>query len=68
MIDSLADGRVLLDADILDHHARLLREEGRALIAEQDRIRRDLRDRVWPQASAYEALALLVRKREADRG
>lgn len=59
--------RVLLDADILEAHAAALREEGRRLIAEQARIAADLRNRVWPQASAYEAMALVMRKREASR-
>lgn len=47
-----------------EHRARALREEGRRLLAEQARITADLRERVWPQASAYEALALVMRKRE----
>ncbi|MCW5943269.1 MAG: hypothetical protein KIS66_13640 [Fimbriimonadaceae bacterium] len=42
--------------------ARALREEGRRLLAEQERIAHELRNRVWPQASAYEAIALVMRK------
>lgn len=47
--------------------AKALREEGRRLLAEQSRISADLRNRVWPQASAYETLALLMREREETK-